>query len=53
MTVMQEHQLNTGLWQVFWNGTSGTQSTGTRLSTYEAFSLRLKAVQCINLALDP
>jgi len=44
MTLMQEQQLETGLWQVFWDLTSGTQSMGKHISTYETFSLRLKAV---------
>ena len=44
MTLMQEQQLDTGLWQVFWDPTSGMQSTSTHISTYETFSQQLKAV---------
>jgi hypothetical protein len=44
MTLMQEHQHPTGLWQIFWNQTSGTQSEGTHFSTYETFPLGLKTV---------
>ena len=33
MTMMQQQQLTTGLWNIFWDQTSGTQTNGTHIST--------------------
>jgi len=39
---MQEQQLETGLWQIYWDQKNGTQAAGTHISTYETFPLGLK-----------